>query len=31
MKYVNCVICDDGDYHNDPDNYDDNGVFIGGK
>lgn len=32
---MNCIICDDGDYHNDPDNYDENGVFIpptgGGK
>jgi hypothetical protein len=31
---VNCIICDDGDYHNDPNNYDENGVFIpptGGK
>ncbi|WP_255410546.1 hypothetical protein [Amycolatopsis sp. CA-126428] len=24
-----CLICDEGDHHNDPDNYDENGVFIG--
>lgn len=24
---ISCVLCDDGDYHNDPDNYDENGVF----
>lgn len=25
----NCLICDEGDCHNDPDNYDENGVFTG--
>lgn len=24
---IRCVLCDDGDYHNDPDNYVD-GVFV---
>lgn len=26
-----CIFCDDDEYHNDPDNYDENGVYIGGK
>lgn len=24
---INCILCDDGEGHNDPDNYDDNGVY----
>lgn len=26
---LSCILCDDGDYHNDPDNYDENGTFVG--